>query len=106
MHYFTVGLVWSRSTDLSHQKTQCIQTTIKNYQAETQPIVTATDYMFVAQLVKELAKHMSGPVFDFVSSQLRWSKQSNYGSRWTVQDQSAKIKPPCQSLPFISENIP
>jgi len=37
----------------------------------TQLKVTATDDMYVAQLVNELAKHMSGPALDFVSSQLQ-----------------------------------
>jgi len=35
--------------------------------------VTATDDMSVAQLVKELAKHMSGLALGFVSFQLQYS---------------------------------
>jgi len=34
---------------------------------------TQMDYMSVAQLVKELAKYMSGPALDFVSSQVQHS---------------------------------
>jgi len=39
----------------------------------TQLKVTATDDMSMAQLVNELAKHMSGPALDFVLSQLQHS---------------------------------
>jgi len=39
----------------------------------TQLKVTATDDMSAAQLVKEPAKHMSGPALDFVPSQLQHS---------------------------------
>jgi len=39
----------------------------------TQLKVTAMDDMSVAQLMKELVKHMSGPALDFVSSQLQHS---------------------------------
>jgi len=33
--------------------------------------VTVTDDIYVTQLVKELAKHMSGPALDYVSPQLQ-----------------------------------
>jgi len=49
----------------------------------TQLKVTATDDMSVAHMVKELAKHISGPALDLVSSQPRLSKRSNHGRRWT-----------------------
>ena len=49
-----------------------IQTTSTNYQA-TQLKVIAMGGMYVAQSVKELAKHMSCPALDFVSSQLQHS---------------------------------
>ncbi|KAK2153547.1 hypothetical protein LSH36_293g02003 [Paralvinella palmiformis] len=88
-----VGPVWSQSTDLTHRKNKlkaCACTTSTNYQAQLK--VTATDDMSVAQLVKELDKHMSGPALDdFVSSQLQHSSPQT----------------PCQSLPVtISENTP
>jgi len=43
--------------------------------------VRATDDISVAQLVVELAKNVSAPAYDSVSSQLRFSKRSNNGRR-------------------------
>lgn len=45
-------------------------------------------YISVDKLIKALDHHLDGPSLEFVSAQLRLSKTSNHGRRWTVQDKS------------------
>ena len=83
--------MWASSTDITTRekklKHMYIKTTnTQNVFKANQLTVTATDNMYVPQLVKEYAEHMSGAALDIVSLQFRFSKQINHGRRWTVQD--------------------
>jgi len=80
---------WSQEKET---QSMYIQTTTTNYLAKHKCAQGQsnryTDNIYVAKLVKQLAKHMSGPALDFLLSQLRFSNGINNGRRCSVQDKS------------------
>ncbi len=45
----------------------------------------------VGQLIKEIGRHLSGPSLEIISAQLRLSKRSVHGRRWTTEDKSLAL---------------